>query len=239
MPLETLEYAHYLGMVFPEDGQFLWIAEEGVSSALPSNWTMHRDPEGLVYFYDLDTSVACRQHPADERIRNMYYALKYSDDSTSAEANAATGATEAGGGSLPAGYLSMLIGRVSSRHMADALKNLPRKELVAAAAVFSRFDPEGLGVITLGRFIEQWQKVGAKKGGREYTHSELKVMFEAADLTGTAEVTHAHEGGNAARAWTDRARSKHASSLLGASVLTPCCRRPRPFMRRLISTSSS
>ena len=46
-PQELLEYAHYLGMVFPEDDTFLWIAEEAYVAPLPPNWSQHYDPQGL------------------------------------------------------------------------------------------------------------------------------------------------------------------------------------------------
>ena len=137
-------------------------------------WTIQRDPEGLPYFYDPHTSVASRQHPSDEVYRNMYYAHKYGG----------AGGTDTDGCGT---YLAMLISRVESRHVVDALKNLPRRELSHAAETFSRFDPEQTGVITLERFMDQWRKA-SKKTGREISQAELRVMFEAVDLTGTGEV---------------------------------------------------
>ena len=39
--------------------------------------------------------------------------------------------------------------RVESRHVIDALKNVPRRELDQAAEAFAKFDPDRIGVITL------------------------------------------------------------------------------------------
>ena len=58
-PQEVLEYGHYLGMLFPEDGRFLWIAEEALGAPLPPDWTMCKDPAGLVYFYQ---AIPCPLH---------------------------------------------------------------------------------------------------------------------------------------------------------------------------------
>eukprot|EP00900_Chrysochromulina_parva_P017668 jgi/Chrpa1/25902/Chrysochromulina_OHIO_Genome00011899-RA len=196
VPAAILEYGHYLGMAFPEDGQFLWIAEAGAAAPLPEGWSLCRDPEGLTYFHEPATSVASRQHPSDERFRHLYYQHKYggvagtgpagstggtgpagaSGDEVSAEGQvSAEGVADASGS-----YLSMLIGQVKSRHVADALKNLPRKELEGYASLFGRYDPNQSGRITLGSFLKQWQG--------HFSASQLRVMFESYDLTGTAEV---------------------------------------------------
>ena len=86
-------------MSFPEDAPFLWIAEQAISAELPGNWCMRRDPELLVYFYDPDTSVASRQHPADEQFRSMYYAHKFARSDSSRGGSSDTGAS----------YLSTLV----------------------------------------------------------------------------------------------------------------------------------
>ena len=137
IPQEVLEYGHYLGMIFPEDGRFLWIAEEALGAPLPPEWTMCKDPEGLVYFYQAMTGVASRQHPLDEEYRNLYYDQKFDD------------AAAGGQGS----YLKLLIRNIGSRHVTDALKNLSREEIERATTAFSKLDPEGSGFISLDNFL--------------------------------------------------------------------------------------
>eukprot|EP00966_Prymnesium_polylepis_P249216 5761663-Prymnesium_polylepis.1 len=66
-------------MIFPEDGRFLWIAEEGLDAPLPDEWARCSDPEGFVYFHCAATGVASRQHPSDEHYRNLYYDQKFDD----------------------------------------------------------------------------------------------------------------------------------------------------------------
>ena len=116
VPQALLEYAHYLGMSFPEDASYLWIAEQGLAAELPDSWCMRRDPELLVYFFDPTTSSASRQHPSDEHFRGMYYTHKFArvDDGGGGGGASASGTS----------YLSTLIGRVESRHVIDALKNV-------------------------------------------------------------------------------------------------------------------
>ncbi len=71
--------------------------------------------------------------------------------------------------------------------MADALKNLSRREMTISAEAFAKFDHERSGVITLHHFTQQLHK-SAARGGKAYTEPRLRSMFEAADLTGTGEV---------------------------------------------------
>ena len=167
-PQELLEYAHYLGMVFPEDDTFLWIAEEGLGAELPGAWGMRKDPEGLVYFYDEETGQSARQHPSDENFRNMYYAHKH-------------------GGSEKGAYITKLISRVESRHIADHLRNMTGEEMATMATRFASYDPDETGVITYDSFAAGMRKLGAKTG-KEYSDTRIRSMFDAADVTGGGEV---------------------------------------------------
>ena len=133
---------------------------------------MRRDPNLLVYFFDPDTSLASRQHPEDENFRAMYYAHKFAP--TDVEGGGSTG-----GGS----YLSTLISRVESRHVIDALKNVPRRELDSAAEAFAKFDPDRVGVITLERFVEQWHRMGAQKKKGRYVHPSRRSAHHTSGTT--------------------------------------------------------
>jgi hypothetical protein len=155
-------------MVFPEDDTFLWIAEEGLGAELPGAWGMRKDPEGLVYFYDEETGQSARQHPSDENFRNMYYAHKH-------------------GGSEKGAYITKLISRVESRHIADHLRNMTGEEMATMATRFASYDPDETGVITYDSFAAGMRKLGAKTG-KEYSDTRIRSMFDAADVTGGGEV---------------------------------------------------
>ena len=108
LPRDVLEYAHYLGMHFPEDGRFVWLAEEGWFAPLPSGWEMRKDPEGLVYFYDDLTGLSSRHSPNDDHYRSMYYEHKYA-------------------GAEDGPYLMQLLSCVGSRGLTDAIRTLSSK----------------------------------------------------------------------------------------------------------------
>ena len=129
LPRDVLEYAHYLGMHFPEDGRFVWLAEEGWFAPLPSGWEMRKDPEGLVYFYDDLTGLSSRHSPNDDHYRSMYYEHKYA-------------------GAEDGPYLMQLLSCVASRGLTDAIRTLSSKELLRAAKKFAEYDPTRSGVIS-------------------------------------------------------------------------------------------
>ena len=129
LPRDVLEYAHYLGMHFPEDGRFVWLAEEGWFAPLPSGWEMRKDPEGLVYFYDDLTGLSSRHSPNDDHYRSMYYEHKYA-------------------GAEDGPYLMQLLSCVGSRGLTDAIRTLSSKELLRAAKKFAEYDPTRSGVIS-------------------------------------------------------------------------------------------
>ena len=70
----------------------------------------------------------------------------------------------------------------------DGLRGASRKDLLAASDAFRRLDPNRSGVITLAQFVERWQALVAKPGKKAPSASALQLIFEAADLTSTAEV---------------------------------------------------
>ena len=169
------EYASYLGMVLPQDAEFLPIARRGLeaTSSLPDGWEMLRDPDGDVYFVDArddaDSGVAARQHPLDATYRHEFLAAKY-------------------GGKENGEYLTRLLERVKSKHIVDEVTNATDKELQSSAVVFGRLDPEREGLITLANFVDAMNKLDEKQGRARHTDTRLLAMFHAGDLAETGRV---------------------------------------------------
>lgn len=72
------EYAEWLGMQLPEDRDYLWIAEKGLKSALPSEWVVcladGAEAQGAaeVFFFNRTTGESTWEHPCDEYYRRLF-----------------------------------------------------------------------------------------------------------------------------------------------------------------------
>jgi hypothetical protein len=54
---EVLQMGRYLGLDGAADAEWLWIAAEALTAALPAGWEEHRTPEGDVYYFDATTKA--------------------------------------------------------------------------------------------------------------------------------------------------------------------------------------
>ncbi|RNF06121.1 uncharacterized protein Tco025E_07661 [Trypanosoma conorhini] len=68
---EITEYGKWLGMNFPEDKPFLWIAREGLKAPLPEHWKACRSEKGDLYYFNFKTGESNWDHPLDEQFREL------------------------------------------------------------------------------------------------------------------------------------------------------------------------
>ena len=69
---ELFEYAKFLGMVFPEDEEFLYIAREGLKAPLPEPWKPCQTKSGDIYFFNFDTGESVWEHPCDTYYKDLF-----------------------------------------------------------------------------------------------------------------------------------------------------------------------
>ena len=55
------------------DADLLWVAQQGLTAALPEGWVEHRDEEtGEPYFHNEAAGQSSWEHPADDYYRKLY-----------------------------------------------------------------------------------------------------------------------------------------------------------------------
>lgn len=69
---EIIEYGKWLGMEFPQDEPFLWIAREGLKAPLPENWKACKSEKGELYYFNFKTGQSIWDHPSDEYYRELF-----------------------------------------------------------------------------------------------------------------------------------------------------------------------
>ena len=115
-----------LGMDVVEDIRFLWLAAESLEAPLPAGWEQRHDAFGQPYFLEV-TSLpllpthrcqSSREHPASEEYRKRFFALKLQE----------------------VGYRQLMLSRVSSTHITDALACMHESEARRLEALFERHD---------------------------------------------------------------------------------------------------
>ena len=74
----VLEHAKFLGMDDPDgkDAEFLYIAEEALTSPLPENWEQGVSEDGVPYHYNSVTGESIWEHPRDQEFRELYQKKK-------------------------------------------------------------------------------------------------------------------------------------------------------------------
>ena len=73
---ELIEYANFLGMVLPEDEEFLYIAREGLKAPLPEPWKPCQTKSGEIYFFNFDTGESVWEHPCDTYYKDLFTEAK-------------------------------------------------------------------------------------------------------------------------------------------------------------------
>ena len=73
---ELLEYAKFLGMEFPEDEEYLYIAREGLKAPLPEPWKPCQTKGGDIYFFNFDSGQSVWEHPCDTYYKDQFTEAK-------------------------------------------------------------------------------------------------------------------------------------------------------------------
>ena len=73
---ELLEYAKFLGMEFPEDEEYLYIAREGLKAPLPEPWKPCQTKGGDIYFFNFDSGESVWEHPCDTYYKDLFTEAK-------------------------------------------------------------------------------------------------------------------------------------------------------------------
>ena len=73
-----VNHAKALGFKFPEDTDFLWLAEESLEVGLPEHWqqVVSEEGDGSLFFYNSDTDVSQWAHPLDADYRTRLKDLR-------------------------------------------------------------------------------------------------------------------------------------------------------------------
>ena len=66
-----IEHGEFLGMTFPEDNNYLWIAKASLEEKLPVNW-VQLESNGSSYYVNKETKESIWEHPTDHIYREMY-----------------------------------------------------------------------------------------------------------------------------------------------------------------------
>ena len=71
-------HAKELKFIFPEDEEFLWLAEESLEAPLPEHWqqVVSEEANGSLFFYNSDTDVSQWAHPLDQEYRTRLQDLR-------------------------------------------------------------------------------------------------------------------------------------------------------------------
>eukprot|EP00928_Gymnodinium_smaydae_P029359 TRINITY_DN22132_c0_g1_i1.p2 TRINITY_DN22132_c0_g1~~TRINITY_DN22132_c0_g1_i1.p2 ORF type:complete len:225 (-),score=56.11 TRINITY_DN22132_c0_g1_i1:109-783(-) len=70
------DYAEGLGMNLEEDGEFLYLAREGIQAPLSPPWRHCESVDGELFYFNFETGVSSWDHPNDEVVRERFLALK-------------------------------------------------------------------------------------------------------------------------------------------------------------------
>lgn len=73
---ELMEYAKFLGMEFPEDDEYLYIAREGLKAPLPEPWKPCQTKGGDIYFFNFDSGESVWEHPCDTYYKDLFTEAK-------------------------------------------------------------------------------------------------------------------------------------------------------------------
>lgn len=73
---ELIEYGKFLGMDFPEDEEFLYIAKEGLKAPLPEPWKPCQTKTGDIYFFNFESGESVWEHPCDTYYKDLFIEAK-------------------------------------------------------------------------------------------------------------------------------------------------------------------
>lgn len=62
---ELIEYGESLGMVFPEDNDLIYLAQEGLKARLPKEWKPCQTKDDQIFYFNFETGESVWEHPCD------------------------------------------------------------------------------------------------------------------------------------------------------------------------------
>ena len=107
-----------LGMDLQADRDWLWVAVEALEAPLPEGWEARTDAMGQAFYAHAASGETSRAHPLSEHYRKLYYSLKLER----------------------VGYRQLMLSRVDSTHVVDALALLSDGEARRMEKLFESHD---------------------------------------------------------------------------------------------------
>ena len=157
---EVLARAVELGMDVRVDRSFLWLAAEALDAPLPEGWEVRHDALGQPYYLEVSSQQSCREHPSNSAYRTRFFALKRER----------------------VGYRELMLSRVTSTHLFDALAALPEAEARRLETLYEHHDRDKDGVVSFAEFAVLAEEASGRQGTKPFSQSKLRAIFVAADL---------------------------------------------------------
>ena len=157
---EVLARAVQLGMDVRADRSLLWLAAEALKAPLPAGWQVRHDVLGTPYYLEEATQQSRREPPTNESYRARFFALKRER----------------------VGYRELMLSRVTSTHLCDALAALPEAEARRLESLFEQHDRDQDGVVSYGEFALLADEAATRQGAKPFPPAKLRSIFVAADL---------------------------------------------------------
>lgn len=76
---QLIDYLIWLGGEYPQDSEFLWVAEEALKAPLPPSWKFYSskdDSNADHFFFNIKTGESTYDHPLDEYYKQYFARLK-------------------------------------------------------------------------------------------------------------------------------------------------------------------
>ena len=157
---EVIARAVELGMDVTDDRKYFWMAAEALDAQLPDGWIEKRDALGQSYYLHTETNQSSREHPLNEQYRKSFFARKLQE----------------------VGYRRLMLSRITSTHLYDALAEMPEDICRKMEALFEQHDRDKDGVVSLPEFAVLSDEAAARQGVRPMAPSKLRAIFVAADI---------------------------------------------------------
>ena len=199
---EVLARAVELGMDVTHDRKFLWIAAEALDAPMPDGWEARYDALGLPYYVEVASMQSSREHPSNGAYRKRFFALKLEE----------------------VGYRRLMLSRVTSTHLFDAIAPLSEAECSRLEVLFEQHDRDKDGVVSFHEFALLAEEAAARQGVQPFPTPKLRAIFVAADLNHDGAVDFNEfcraqmRKGRARTAASRSRRSSPASSVAGSQA---------------------
>ena len=195
---EVVARAVELGMDVTDDRKYFYLAAQALEASLPDGWEARQDAMGQPFYFNVAAGTSSREHPRNEEYRKTFFALKLKE----------------------VGYRRLMLSRVTSTHLADALAEMPEAEARRMESLFEQHDRDKDGVVNFEEFTKLSEEASARSGTKPIPPNKLRAIFVAADINHNGvvdfnEFCYAQQRKNANRKSRSR-RSSPANSVAGS-----------------------